>query len=846
MAKTTSIRGSIRLLRNRSVSAAVSATACSALLLAGASTLAAQSASARSITHNLSIPTQPLSEALKALSAAANEQLLFSQEVVAGKQSVEVSGAYTTDEALDLLLAGSGLKADRTPSGVLLIRDPSKVQKSRKSAGKMLRTAALDASGDQAPGSSAQPTQPLPQDAAWQTLSLEEIVVTATKREVRLIEVPLSVSALTANQVTNAGAVTIADLAYAVPGFTAINTAPNQQQYFIRGIAARSGLPTVGTYLDEVATGSRNAGQSTDVRPLDIERIEVLRGPQGTLFGESSMGGTIRIITRKPQLDSFGFGVEGEYYGTDGGDASTSVSGFANLPLVEDKFALRLVGMSQEVGGWIDETVLGRKDINNVDTKTGRLKGLWAPTEALQIGFMLLKQEVEGDGINAGTARGTLANSVPQPLSDQYELYNLTVECDLGSVKFLSSTAQVNREYQVAVSFEGYANAFNPPPPSPPFFKGALLDSFISSEDFSQEFRLTSNTDGRWYWTAGAFYREFEYLEDSFTQLSLISALPGLVPDLALLTAFAPSTSRSKAVFGESTWKLTERLEATVGLRWYEDEQEQVSSTLTAGLPPSTVAGKATFDALTPRFNLAYRFSRDRMVYFNAAQGFRSGGFNLTVAPAGVIIQPDYDSEDLWTYELGTKLVTAQGKLVLEGAVFHNEWRDVQSPFSPFSAAAFSVTTNGGKASGTGVDWNIRYRAMPALSLGLSGSFIDAQYNVATLDKRKGDPMDFVARLSGAFAVDYDASLSGVPTYLNLTYQYQDQMPYTTAAQTNYSDELYFLNTRIGARFKALEVYVFGRNLTNENGRIDPLNPESSSARPRPRQFGIGVSAATR
>ncbi|HEY5754725.1 MAG TPA: TonB-dependent receptor [Steroidobacter sp.] len=801
----------------------------------GATSLAAQPAA---VVHDLSIPTQPLSEALKALSAAANEQLLFSQELVAGKQSVALSGAYTTDQALDLLLAGSGLKADRTPSGVLLIRD--------KSQARLLRISALAAGEEQAPGSSSRSPPPVAPGGARETLSLEEIVVTATKREARLFDVPLSVSVLTADQVTTTGAVTIADLAYAVPGFTAINTAPNQQQYFIRGIASRSGLPTVGTYLDEVATGSRNAGQSTDVRPLDIERIEVLRGPQGTLFGEGSMGGTIRIITRKPRLDAFGFGFDGEYSDTNGGDTSTNVSAFANLPLVEDKFALRVVGMAQDVGGWIDETVSGRKDVNNVDTKMGRLKGLWAPSESLQVGFMLLKQKVEGDGINAGTDEGTSASTLPQPLSDDYELYNLTVDYDFGAVKFLSSTAQVNRDYHVAVSAEGYADAFNPPPPSPPFFKGALLDGFVGTEDFSQEFRFTSNTDGRWSWTAGAFYRDFEYLDDSFTQLTLVSALPGLVPDMALLTAYAPFKSKSKAVFGESSWKLTDRLEATVGLRWYEDEQHQINRTVTLGLPETTTSGEATFDALTPRFNLAYRYSSDRMVYFNAAQGFRSGGFNLTVAPPGVFIQPDYDPEDLWTYELGAKLVVAQGKLILEGAVFHNEWQDVQSLFSPFAGALFSVTTNGGKASGTGFDWNVRYRTTPALTLGLSGSYIDAQYDVATLDKNKDDPMDFASRLSGSLTVDYDFYLSSVPAYLNLTGQYQERMPYTVTGQTTYSDDLYFLNTRLGARFKTLDVYLFGRNLTDEDGRIDPLNTPSFGARPRPRQIGIGLSMATR
>jgi outer membrane receptor protein involved in Fe transport len=817
------------------------------MFLTGTNSLAAEPAASRAIVHELYIPTQPLSEALKALSAAANEQLLFSQELVAGKQSVAVSGAYTTDQALELLLAGSGLTADRTPSGVLLIRDPARIRKSGRTQAKLLRTAALEVGDDQSPRSSDRSPQPAAApDGAREALSLEEIVVTATKREARLFDVPLSVSVMTADQVTTSGAVTIADLAYSLPGLTAINTAPNQQQYFIRGIASRNGLPTVGTYLDEVATGSRNAGQSTDVRPLDIERIEVLRGPQGTLFGEGSMGGTIRIITRKPRLDAFGFGFDGEYYGTSGGDPSTTVSGFANLPLVEDKFALRVVGMAQNVGGWIDETVLGRKDVNNVDTKTGRLKGLWAPTESLQVGFMLLKQKVEGDGINAATAEGTAASTVPQPLSDEYELYNLTVDYDFGAVKFLSSTAQVNRDYHVAVSVEGFADTFNPPPPSPPFFKGALVDGVVGTEDFSQEFRLTSNTDGRWSWTAGAFYREFEYLADSFTQLRVVSALPDLVPDLELLTAYAPMKSRSKAVFGESSWKLTDRLEATVGLRWYEDQQHQINRTLTLGLPETTTEGAATFDALTPRFNLAYRYSSDRMIYFNAAQGFRSGGFNLTVAPPGVFIQPDYDPEDLWSYELGTKLVLARGKLILEGAVFHNEWKDVQSQFNPFAGAPFSVTTNGGKASGTGVDWNIRYRTTPALTLGLSGSFIDAQYDAATLDKGKGDPMDFVARLSGSLTVDYDFHLSSVPAYLNLTGQYQERMPYTVTGQTTYSDDLYFLNTRVGARFKALDVYLFGRNLTGEDGKIDPFNTSFLGARPRPRQIGIGVSMATR
>ncbi|WP_129778313.1 TonB-dependent receptor domain-containing protein [Peristeroidobacter soli] len=839
MATTPGIRGSIRL--------ALSATACSAILLAGAASLAAQPAAARAIVHDLSIPSQPLSDALKALSAAANEQLLFSQELVEGKRSGAVAGAYTTDQALDLLLAGSGLIADRTPSGVLLIRDPAKARKSGNNQAKLLRTAALGESNEQMPlASDRQPLQLAAQQSSRETISLEEIVVTATKREARLFDVPLSVSVLTSDQVTTSGAVTLADLAYSVPGFTAINTAPNQQQYFIRGIASRSGLPTVGTYLDEVATGSRNASQSTDVRPLDIERVEVLRGPQGTLFGEGSMGGTIRIITRKPRLDAYSFGVDGEYYDTNGGDASTSVSAFANIPLVEDKFALRVVGLAQDVGGWLDETVLGREDINNVETRTGRLKGLWAPTESLQIGFMLLKQKVEGDGINSGTGDGLATNSLPQPLSDEYELYNLTVDYDFGAVKLLSSTAQVNRDYSVAVSVEGYAALFNPPPPSPPLFQGALLNGVVGTEDFSQEFRLTSNTDGRWSWTAGAFYRKFEYLEDSYTQLSVVSALPGIVPDMNLLTAYAPMTSKSKAVFGESSWKLTERLEATVGLRWYEDEQHQVNRTLTPGLPTTVTEGEATFDALTPRFNLAYRFSNDRMVYFNAAQGFRSGGFNLTVAPPGVVIAPSYDPEDLWTYEVGTKLVFAQGKLVLEGAVFHNEWKDVQSLFTPFVGSPFSVTTNGGKATGTGFDWNIRLRATPALTLGLGGSYIDAQYDVATLDKKKDDPMDFVARLSGSLTADYEFRLGAVPAYLNITGQYQERMPYTETQLTSYSDDLYFLNTRVGARFKALDVYLFGRNLTDEDGKIDPFNTSFSGARPRPRQIGIGLSMATR
>jgi len=677
------------------------------------------------------------------------------------------------------------------------------------------------------------------------SLALEEVIVTATKREVRLLEVPISVSVLNGDQIATAGAVTIADLAYSVPGLTAINVSPSQQQYFLRGIAARSGLPTVGTYLDEVATGSRNSAQSTDVRPLDVERIEVLRGPQGTLFGEGSMGGTIRVITRKPQLDKFGFSFDGEYAGTEEGDPSTSLTTVANLPVVKDKFALRILGSYQDLGGWIDETVLGNSDVNNNETRMARVKGLWAPTDALEIGFMALKQKAEGDGISAGTAEGTIANTISQPFYDDYDLYNLTIDYDFGSVKFLSSTARVEREYYLAQSVEGFADLFNPPPPSPPFFRGALIDSIVSSEDFSQEFRLTSDGEGPLSWTLGAFYREFNYLDDDPVRFRVISALPGVIPDIDLLTAFADIESKSSAVFGEVSYELNDRFEATVGLRGYQDKQNQTVQELNLGLPPVTTERDEKFEALTSRVNLAYRFSRDRMLYLSASQGFRSGGFNLAAAPPGVIVPPDYDPEDLLTYEIGTKLVGAEGRLIFEGAVFYNDWSDIQTIFSPFAGATFNVTTNGGKASGIGIDWNVQYRVTDALSVALNGSYIDAQYDVTSLDKRDGDPIDFVPDLSWSLAVDYGWTLGGVPSYAKATYQYQGELPMTTRStgtETTYSDELYFLNLRAGMKFKALDVYVFGRNLTNEDGKIDPFSSDFQGGRPRPRQFGIGVS----
>ena len=679
---------------------------------------------------------------------------------------------------------------------------------------------------------------------------IDEIVVTAQKREERLFEVPMSISAVTSEEIQRRAALTIEDMQYSVPGLSITQFSPGQQRVQLRGISVFTGLPTVGTYLDEIPLNTESNQNGLDVQLLDLERVEVLRGPQGTLYGQGAMGGTIRYITREPDLRDFGFEASGEIGFVEGGGTDADVRGAVNIPVVSDRFALRIAGNYRRYGGWIDNPRLGLKNINDGDSGTVRVKGVVRASEKLDISFLYSHQKLELGSGNFADANGKNVEALTTPVTSRADIANLTINYDFGFATLTSATSYIDRLDTIQNdASRSFIPLFELPAPfgfgfPPGTFQSVALNQRLKNEIFNQEVRLASDGSDRLTWTIGGMYR------DARPSAVTSSALtPGLLPFTIISTSGTfPSTSESWAVFGEAGYKFTPQLTATVGARYFEDRRKQNTSSTVFG-NASVDTGTGNFNAFSPRFNLAYQPNEQVNLYANVAKGFRSGGFNLTSAGGGLLtIPPTYDPETLWTYEVGGKLQTADRKLSAEAAIYYNDWTDVQSlAFAPPPFNAFSFVVNGTKLAGWGADAQLTYRPVPALSLILSGSYNDTTYRTTTPEHNRGDRADYVPRYTLSASADYRFNLtSALPAFARVDYQLSDGFQVflrNSQAAPAKADEQSLLNARAGLTFGSVEVSVFGRNLLNEDGITYPaFGALFVPIRPQPRTVGLAVS----
>lgn len=828
MAPISNIRGSIRSLLNRSLSATVSATACTAMLLASASSLAAEPASAHSTLHELSIPTQPLSEALKALSAAANEQLLFSQQLVAGRQSVAIAGAYTTEQALNLLLAGSGLKADRTPSGVLLIRDPAKIDKSGKSQGKPLTISALDSSDELGNRVHSGRLRLAAAEESDKRLAVEEIIVTATKRAERILDVPQSITAFTSDRMREQGSVQLADFLQAAPGVSIVDTQSGTQSIQIRGINSTFGDAPIGYYLDELPFSFIAQPVVPDVRTFDLERVEVLRGPQGTLYGDGSLGGTIRVLTAEPNLTKLQSDVDLTVASTEHGDDSWAAKGMLNLPIVEGKLALRLVASQEEFGGWTDNTSTGVKDENERDIDTYRGKLRLAPNDKLDMVLSFWRTDSQAAGSNGAYENQTTDLS---PVSNDmaYDLYSLTVRYDLGFADLVSATSYMDFRL---------------------FNAGTLLGLPVLSDQTqevrSEELRLTSSNEEGFRWTGGLFYRKIER---------------PVTAQVLGLEFGEYAESESYAVFGEGTWPLIDRkLDLTLGLRYFKDDRLRADPIDAATLaliqtidPSFTGRVESSIDTLNPRLNLAWHVSDDWLLYTNVAKGFRAGQVQPTVsliaaALSGMDIPVGIEEEIVWSYELGAKGTFAGGRASVEAAVYYNDWQNLMVNLVVEPVTQLSALQNGAEARTIGAELSLSAQPIEGLNLQLSASHVEAEYTEADagVNIRKGDRVTRVPENTLTASATYrwpltaalDAFVFGQAQYTS------DQVDLINNLAP--SDDVTLLGTRIGVEGQSWGLYLFGDNLTDENAAMSVAGVVSGmvlpTARARPRTVGLNMS----
>ena len=605
-----------------------------------------------------------------------------------------------------------------------------------------------------------------------------DIIVTATKRNSRLQDVPFSINAQTQLDIQRSGATTLEDISRSVAGLTIQNLGPGQSQVSIRGVSAgqivrdQPGVKEqVGIYLDESVVSLSLFTPDLDL--FDLNRIETLRGPQGTLFGSGSVGGTIRYITNQPAIGKTEGLAEADVNYVDGGDIGGSVKGAINLPL-GDKFAARAVGYYTHYSGFIDAVgPAGGNNVNDGERYGGRLALLFQPTEDIKITPRIVYQKIDTGGFNrqevfnlygnAFTATRGVVNFkereqyllLREKFSDKTFIADLTAEADLGGASVTSVSTYTDRNILVSRDASALTGSVSVDLGFPT--AGVLLPSNLRDttkvKAFTQELRLASTGSGPFQWVFGGFYSDTDRTYDqrlptpgydAFTDARFgagtsAGAANGF-PLNSPYNASLPYNIKQYAAFGEASYRLWEKLTATAGLRYYnfKEKRQFKSGGLFANGDNNTDRTKS--DGVSPRFLLSYKASDGLTFNAQASKGFRLGGVNdplnipLCSGGAGGVDaltygnRPRYGDETLWNYEGGVK--AQRGGITLNAAGFYTDIKNLQVTADAGSCSS-RVVFNVPKAHTVGVEVELSARPAQGLQVGVSGSYIDSKFDAS-------------------------------------------------------------------------------------------------------------------
>lgn len=661
--------------------------------------------------------------------------------------------------------------------------------------------------------------------ASAQTAAADDdvVVVTAQYREQQQIDVPITINTLSAEEIAERGITTLQDLSYAVPDMITVVTGMAQNRVMLRGIGEGGGnFPLVGIYLDDVAVDGPLRGP-LDIRPLDVERIEVLHGPQGTLYGQGSVGGTVRFLTQNPVLGETSLTAVADAWQTDEGALSQRLTGVTNLPMGEQA-ALRISGMYENFGGWIDAPTAGREDINDGELFHVRVKGLVNVTDGLSVvGMAQIHRNDVGSLNNGENGNGDLilpafAPNAVQPASNDHDLYSLTANWDLGSVRLLAVGSTFRN-----VARGGFYSPFAG--------NGRLLRFDNRDEAETAELRATSAIAGPWQWAVGAFYRDADF--NSVTTLYQLGPANGTTSTNVNFVTIQPIKSESWSVYGNTSFDITDRLQIGGGLRHFSDEQ----------LAPTPGQAGQTFDSLDPRVYASYSLADDWRIYASAAKGFRSGGFNAVNAAFPASFGP----EEVWSYEAGTKFEALAGLLSGEIAGFTSRYDDMQ-----VSTIATSVgqayTGNVGQADVKGLDWSFRLHPADWLSFGTNGVVLDTE--VVEVAPRSayiaGDRLNYIPESNLTFFVETEASLpDNLTVRARMDYNRRGSSVFSqrTANLTATGETLDLLNARLSFDWEKYGIELYSENILNDRGQNFP-NPVQFATRVVPRSIGFRAKAS--
>jgi outer membrane receptor protein involved in Fe transport len=660
--------------------------------------------------------------------------------------------------------------------------------------------------------------------------NLEEVLVTAQKRTERLQDVPVQISVISGDALDASTSQGITEALNRSPGVMAQTSyIGGGTQIAVRGVAASStilhGSSPIAYYLDSVPFGLIKTSIAPDANAFDLERAEVLRGPQGTLYGASALNGVVRVLTKDADLDRVEFKARTAASMTEGGGENYRADAALNVPLIEGKLAIRAVGGYDNLSGWIDRP--HQRNANDAELRNFRLKVNAQPTDQLSIGLSAWTSRSDLGAPPLADDQGRHSSINDEPVRTDYDAYGLQVSHDFGSFSVTSMSGYLDYENDGSLDLVPFIGVDVP-----------FVNQF-AAEVFSEEVVVTSNGAGPWRWSLGGMYRDEED--------QLFQTIAGLIP-----TVDYSDSSESVAVFGELTRVLNDgRFEITAGLRYFEDEvgtRENVPSSGIATNPLLSVS--SDFDAVTPRLVFTWLPTDQLTVYASYAEGFRSGFQQQPIVLLTAPRIPPVDADTLNNYEVGTKGSMLDGSLKLEAAVYYIDWRDVQRDESVvINGVPIAALVNGESASGVGFEFAINSEPVSGLELGVSFSWNDLAWDDDVFSGggvlfEKGDRLSLSPEIVAGASAGYRFPLggNGMEGRWAASANYTSEQDLEIATGLGEGDAILIARADFSVDFpEHWSATLYVDNVTNEDGAVlsAPFPVPEWSTRPRPRTYGL-------
>lgn len=825
------------------------------------------------------IPAGDIGAALREFARQSNRQILFSSDVVSKKTTEGANRELSLDGALTQLLAGSGLVYSISADGVILVM-PADAKGSSATSGPPV--APHSAPVNQSRGSPLSQTQ--------QSGGLEEIIVTAQRRSQRLEDVPISVSAFSQKKLEIQSVRSIDDLALLSPGISferlgltsASNYNDENSDIAIRGIDSNAGSATTAIYVDDTPIQGRHMGFGTvSAYPVlfDLDRVEELRGPQGTLFGASAEGGAIRFVTPEPGLTAYSGYLRSELATSDQGGQSYETGAAGAGALLDGQLGFRASAYFREDGGYVDRAdyrtdAITAPDANWQRVSTLRLALKWAVNDFLSITPSIYYQRLYLNDTSAywpllsdpAAPHFVNGNAQRSPSADRFYLAAAKLQWDLGTMRLTANASYFSRHQHDEPDYSQYDRAAFGLSPFPQYRHTAESHFQDKQNNSMVEVKLQSNNaDTLLTWTAGVYAAHLaenatQFLYDPTFNDEIVAA-GGI-----LCTRVAPCPNgqiysqpqyqiidKQAAVFGEANVKLGVGFSVTGGVR--VERAEFIGNSVIYGpflgplIGPQTPvlsSGSSSSTPVTPRAVLAYKSTRDVLMYASVAKGYREGGLNqglgvnclaqlqaigINQSPAG------FGQDSLWSYELGGKFTLLDRRLQINASLFYIDWKNVQqNVYLPTCGQQF--VANLGAASSRGGDIDVEFRPIESFLFSLQAAYTDAKYTETVC----GGALGCVAGLAAPIVSKGD-KLPGAPETYTLSGEYDapkwaerepyvhfdlhfsarqsgllaGQNPANGTADPSVPNVPGFttLGVRAGMRWAGIDLSLFGQNLTN-------------------------------